>query len=69
MDTTQIPPITREFVQWLASHFPDKLPDPATPQHEIIAKCGEQRVVRFLRAQHEMQSATSVFPASEDSTQ
>lgn len=60
MDYTN-PPIPIEIVQWLTEHFPDKLPAPATPQHEILALCGEQRVIRFVKAAFDRQSPENVF--------
>lgn len=65
MDTTHTPPITKEFVQWLSEHFPDRLPAAETPPQEFAAKAGEQRVIRFVRAAFERQSAADVFPESE----
>lgn len=49
MDIHTPPPIPWEVVEWLSLRFPDTLPPAETPQHEMLALCGEQRVIRQLR--------------------
>lgn len=69
MDTTLTPPLPKEIVQWLSEHFPDRIPPADTSPQEFAAKAGEQRVIRFVRAAFERQTAANVFPETEDLTQ
>lgn len=69
MDTILTPPLSKEIVQWLSANFPDRLPPADTHPQEFAAKAGEQRVIRFVRAAFERQTAENVFPETEDSTQ
>lgn len=68
MDTPRTPPLTKELVQWLSEVFPDRLPPADTPHYEFAAKAGEQRVIRFIRARFDQQSAEQVFENGEDTT-
>ena len=69
MEPIQTPPIEKAFVEWLSTQFPDRIPPADTSPQEFAAKAGEQRVIRFIRTMYERQTATNVFPETEESTQ
>lgn len=49
----RIPP---ELLQQLSAMFPNRVPDINTPDREVWAKVGEQRVIDWLRHQFNLQN-------------
>lgn len=51
-----LPEISRDLLEELETRFPDKCPDPRMTEKDIYIKMGEVRVIRFLRAEFEIQN-------------
>jgi hypothetical protein len=57
----QCPPVTAELLSWLAGVFPDAVPTrPQENLAEVNVRVGEQRVIRKLREQHNLQHEQSL---------
>jgi len=56
----EAPEITPELIEWLVSIFPDRCPEPGTPQDVVWVASGAAKVVRFLRQTMEEQQETSL---------
>jgi hypothetical protein len=61
MAKEQCPPVTAELLSWLAGVFPDQLPSiPQADLAEVNVRIGQQRVIRKLREQHNLQHEQSL---------
>lgn len=49
------PFVPEELLKALEERFPDTLPDNPKPPHEMGVLIGQQKVIRFLRHQHNIQ--------------
>lgn len=58
MKKSDFPPIPKALMDELQKRFPDTLPEIFTPLEQIRALQGEQRVIRFLKHQYELQNTT-----------
>lgn len=56
---TPFPPVSDALVAALRAAFPDRLPPLDTPEREVHALIGEQRVIAFLIEQNRQQNEES----------
>jgi hypothetical protein len=56
----QEPLITKDLLEYLERIYPDKCPEPATPEREIWIAVGRATLVRHLRRLFIKQTATVV---------
>jgi hypothetical protein len=53
---TRIPPISKALVDWLASLYPDRCPNPHMTDREVWIEVGRAEVIRKLAHEHERQA-------------
>lgn len=56
----RLPNLTVELVEALERFFPDRCPDPEKTDRDVHMIMGEQKVVRFIRAEFEAQLSQSI---------
>lgn len=60
MTKEKAPAVSRELLEHLTRHYPDRAPDPKDSNRTVWMKAGQAELIRHLRKLHEDQSKNAL---------